>query len=136
MRKRIVVHDEVVNALFDDLRKANVGIFRHNDGTQYVGAFDGDRLIGIAGFKRREKTIQYVRDFVLPQYRKQGVFAELWQYRERMIQEAIQANKWTIRERNAFCSSDALLMYLKNGFDKAGQFTAGIIQFVTKQEKR
>ncbi|MDR2084346.1 MAG: GNAT family N-acetyltransferase [Bacteroidales bacterium] len=99
--------DELYSRLGKQFRNSRIA-FRLNDGCKYIAAFDENKLVGCVGFQRIGETMRYKIDFVLPEYRKKGIYTKLWELRE------IQ-NKCS--ETSAFCTEFSLGMFLKNKFE-------------------
>lgn len=101
--------------------------FDNPDGSQWWIAIDEDTdtVLGCVCAVIKGNTARYKSDFVLPAFRGQGAYRELFKVRD----EQISAEVIT-----AFCTPLSLPMYLKNEF-KAISINKNNITFV-KREKR
>ena len=85
-------------------------------GANFIGAFDGIKLIGVVAYKMSRGTIKLCSDMVQPQYRNRGIYSKLFEMRARDI-SSIQHIKEV-----AYCTKHSLRMYLAHGFAISKQF--------------
>lgn len=76
---------------------------------KYIGAYVDGKLVGCVGWFIKGKTIRYRTDYVLPNYRKAGIYTALFLARED------KCAKLGMRT-TAFCTSRSRGMYLRSGF--------------------
>lgn len=81
--------------------------FANPDGATWWGCFYDDVIIGCVCSVRKKGSIRFKSDYVLPDYRRGGVYKRLFSMR---LSEGTNVTK------TAFCTPCSLSLYLKNGF--------------------
>lgn len=117
---------ERVEAAFGALMREEKVAFKPNDGSVYIGAFLGERLVGVVGILKQHRTIRFKTDYVHPAHRGQGVYAALWGEREARV-KPLRFNAIT-----AFCTDKSLPKYLREGFRAMNRLERGVT-FVRRQ---
>lgn len=99
--------------------------FKKNSRTRYLGAFCEGKIVGCVGWQMIGSTLRYKTDCVLPEYRRRGIYSQLFSVRDERC-SMIDKKKIT-----AFCTPMSLPAYIGRGFRKISTSKAGIA-FVEK----
>lgn len=124
VKTKIIQHADLFP--LKELQKESVD-FHFTPNTTYIGAFIGDKLVGVCGFAIIGSVLRYKTDGVLKEYRGKGIYSRLFNEREKMCKAIFK------KRTTAFCTSKSVGMYLANGF--IGQRARNGITFVTRDEK-
>ncbi len=87
---------------------------RDNQNTVWFGAKLGDELVGVVSCVLRQAYIYYNTDFVRKEYRNKGIYARLFEERDKYV---LTLNRDLIKAK---CTRNSLSHYLKNGFVAIG----------------
>lgn len=118
-------HYEVYGRFASALRRERVAIQREESKARYLGAFEGNRLVGVVGWTDMGNGhIRLKTDFVRPEFRRKGIYQMLWAGRMERV-EALRP-----RVSTAFCTPMSLPTFLKAGFEKESERNG--IAFVRK----
>ncbi|KRL32955.1 acetyltransferase [Liquorilactobacillus uvarum DSM 19971] len=83
-----------------------------------IGAFEGEKTIGLAVFKNQWNKYLYLEDLkVSGEYRRKGVASSLLKFAEEIAKEKKYKGLWTIGQNN---NATACEFYLKYGFEIGG----------------
>ena len=86
----------------------------------YIGAFDGTRLVAIAGWQVHKSYIYCCHDFTLPEYRGLGIY-------ERLFDCRLNFAKTYKRTIIAHCTDASLKTFKKNGFEEEFKLTKVVL---------
>lgn len=81
-----------------------------NPRSEYLGAFDGGRIVACVGWMRRGKVVELCSEITLPEYRRRGIYSELCRMREAIL-ASIPHEK-----EIAYCTRYSLPRFLAIGF--------------------
>lgn len=84
--------------------------FTYNPSVVLLGAFVGDKIIGCTAWLLMGKNLRWKCDYVLPEYRGNGVFSALWKLRS-AESERIQCEQIT-----AYSTAVNVWRYRRDGF--------------------
>jgi hypothetical protein len=87
---------------------------RNNENTVWFGAKLGDELVGVVSCVLRQAYVYYNTDFVRKEYRNKGIYARLFEERDKYV---LTLNRDLIKAK---CTRNSLNHYLKNGFVATG----------------
>jgi GNAT superfamily N-acetyltransferase len=87
---------------------------RNNENTVWFGAKIGDELVGVVSCVLRKAYVYYNTDFVRKEYRNKGIYARLFEERDKYV---LTLNRDLIKAK---CTRNSLNHYLKNGFVATG----------------
>lgn len=119
-------HYEVYGRFASALKRERVAIQREDGKTRYLGAFEGNRLVGVVGWTDMGNGhIRLKTDFVRPEFRRKGIYQMLWAGRMERVEALCP------RVLTAFCTSMSLPTYLKAGFERESERNG--IAFVRKK---
>jgi len=74
--------------------------------TKYIGYFKENELVGFSGYLEYKNKTVFKNHFVLPEYRRQGIFSEMFTYLFDKTKVPIEAT----------CTKMSINHYLKKGF--------------------
>ncbi len=83
---------------------------RNTENTIWFGAKLGDEIVGVVSCVLRRTYVYYNSDFVRKEYRKKGIYARLFEERDKFV---LTLNSDLIKAK---CTPNSLNHYLKNGF--------------------
>ena len=104
-----------IKCLKKNAQKDHVVIDDFNNCTWFGAKIGNDFYVGCAGLVIKGKNLRFKGDFVSPNFRNQGIYRKLFEYRMNYT-EKLNFNKIT-----AFCTPMSLSVYLANGFKRVSQ---------------
>ena len=116
-------HDEVYSRFSNLLRKERVAIKKDDGKTNYLGLYDGIKLIGVVGWQKiGEGHIRLKTDYIRKEYRGKGGYSKLWKVRWNEIVLLYKPKQFS-----AFCTEMSLPKYIKEGFTIQKKSKNGIV---------
>lgn len=76
------------------------------DKTEYIGYYLNDKLVGFSGYIEYKNKVIFKNHFVVPEYRRRGIFTEMFNYLMSIFTKPIEAT----------CTDMSINLYLKNNF--------------------
>ena len=90
-------------------RKEHV-IINYFKGSIWLAAKKNNRLVGCVCCQKKKDKARFKGDFVLPEYRNEGIYRSLFEARNWLIRGL------HLKEISAFCTQMSIILYLENGF--------------------
>lgn len=106
--KIVEIKHEDTKPLHRYMRKSRVAT-SHTHNTKYIGAYIEDILVGVVGYFVNNGVARYKYSIVHPNYRGQGIYRKLFEYRDSVVDCSVTT---------AYCTENSLPMFLKSGFMK------------------
>lgn len=85
------------------------GFIYHPD-TEYIGAFEGDVIVGCVAYRLKGRSVELLSDVVRKEYRCKGIYGELSKVRAGLISMIPHEREF------AYCTKYSLPKYLAEGF--------------------
>jgi len=121
-------HNQVYEILSKYMKKEQVAISKTKPkNIYYIGAFKNGNLIGCVALQKIGNKIRYKTDFIMPNYRTNGIYKKLFNAREKVKQF-----KYNDLAVTAYCSKNSINTFLSNGFKIKKELKNGI-KFVERE---